>query len=643
MFPVARVRRQRRWVGLMCLLSALSTAAWPLPSVAQDAENPPDRVGRIALLQGLASYRPTAQDPWAGAVLNTPMTNGTALWTEPGAKAEIEIGAARVWMDGGTEIDVAQIDDRQVQLNLVQGRADIHLGGRRPDESYIVNTPSGSASLAGDGFYRVVAGDQQNPARLAVFAGTASFADASDNQGVGAGGEAVIEGNPPQIQTAAASEDDFDQWAEGRERHIAEAVSARFVPPGEPGAADLDQYGQWRTVPDYGNVWVPTGVASDWAPYRDGHWQWIAPWGWTWVDNAPWGFAPFHYGRWVNLGGWWAWAPGPVAVAEPPVYAPALVTFIGDPGSVVVDGGGPCVGWVPLGPGEIYAPTWFGIGVGAAGLAVSFDFFHRMNYGVPPDMINRYNHGGRVDNRWIEHNRGDHATYVNQRFVTVVNRNTFINAQSVQHGLVHVRPGAEIRPGASFREAALPSTPTRQSRLGPSTRTAATPPRTAFAASRVMPALHSQPRAYAGPTGRVAPFAAREQHGAARTETPRAQSPGASVPRARVPRTEVPRTNAAPAFQREQQRAVQHERVEPRAATHQPQALRQQQPARQEQFRQQQHIRQEPAMRQQQQFRQQPVRQQPAFRQQPAAHQPAAHAPAGHAPSQVVPPGQRQH
>src|SRR5664279_5923051 len=76
-----------------------------------------------------------------------------------------------------------------------------------------------------------------------------------------------------------------------------------------------------RDSPTYGNVWMPTSVQSGWAPYHNGHWVWVAPWGWTWVDDAPWGYAPFHYGRWVSLRGNWGWVPGPINYQ--PVYAPA--------------------------------------------------------------------------------------------------------------------------------------------------------------------------------------------------------------------------------------------------------------------------------------------------------------------------------
>jgi hypothetical protein len=93
------------------------------------------------------------------------------------------------------------------------------------------------------------------------------------------------------------------------------------------------------------------------VPYRHGHWAFVQPWGWTWVDDAPWGFAPFHYGRWVEIDDRWAWTPvvpGAVRFGRP-VYAPALVAFIG---LGVGAGVGASVGWIPLGPREAYRPPY---------------------------------------------------------------------------------------------------------------------------------------------------------------------------------------------------------------------------------------------------------------------------------------------
>src|SRR6516162_11593872 len=153
-------------------------------------------------------------------------------------------------------------------------------------------------------------------------------------------------------------DDDFDRWCYDRDNRWEHSQSARYVSDDVVGYEDLDEYGGWRPVPEYGTVWFPHTTIVGWAPYRYGHWVWVSPWGWTWVDDAPWGFAPFHYGRWAFANGVWLWVPG--RVVERPVYAPALVAFVGGPRfslSVSVGGGGG-VAWFPLGPGEVYRPAY---------------------------------------------------------------------------------------------------------------------------------------------------------------------------------------------------------------------------------------------------------------------------------------------
>ncbi len=131
-----------------------------------------------------------------------------------------------------------------------------------------------------------------------------------------------------------------------------------YIPREVVGYQQLDPYGSWAQDPSYGAVWYPRVTVADWAPYRYGHWEWISPWGWTWIDDAPWGFAPFHYGRWAMIGSRWAWVPG--RMGPRPVYAPALVAFVGGGGvnfSLSI-GGGDGIGWFPLGPGEAWQPTY---------------------------------------------------------------------------------------------------------------------------------------------------------------------------------------------------------------------------------------------------------------------------------------------
>jgi hypothetical protein len=134
---------------------------------------------------------------------------------------------------------------------------------------------------------------------------------------------------------------------------------AEYVSSDAVGYQDLNEYGNWQTEPDYGEVWFPGQLDADWAPYSEGHWTWISPWGWSWIDQAPWGFAPFHYGRWGFFGGRWGWVPPPPR--RHALYAPALVAWVGGPGTrgaTLELGGGAAVGWLPLAPGEVYVPGY---------------------------------------------------------------------------------------------------------------------------------------------------------------------------------------------------------------------------------------------------------------------------------------------
>ena len=152
------------------------------------------------------------------------------------------------------------------------------------------------------------------------------------------------------------SNDDWDQWVASRDARDDNVSSARYVSREMDGAEDLDQYGTWETFPGYGPCWVPTIPSGVWAPYTFGRWAWVAPWGWTWIDEEPWGFAPFHYGRWALVSGIWVWAPG--AIVRHPVYAPALVTWIGQRPGPGRPPDGSHIAWAPLGPRQPFHPLY---------------------------------------------------------------------------------------------------------------------------------------------------------------------------------------------------------------------------------------------------------------------------------------------
>ncbi len=335
---------------VLCLSSALPLLA--------DEGDPPGRIARLSYLQGSVSFEPSGEENWAQATLNYPLTTGDRLWTDTGARAELETGnvAIRMWQQ--TDLTTTNLNDQLIQLGLAQGSLRISAYNLPPGQSVEVDTPNAAITVVQPGNYRVDTYPNQNMTLVTVNTGSLQITGNGINQTVESGQSAQLTGsNPVQLNwTALPPRDDFDEWSNKRDEKYLRAKSRQYVSPSVPGYYDLDGYGNWATVADYGPIWYPAGVAVAWCPYRYGRWVWVEPWGWTWVEDEPWGFAPFHYGRWVQIGVRWGWLPGPIVAA--PVYAPAFVAFIGGPGFTLSFGFGGVAAWFPLGPGEPFFP-WY--------------------------------------------------------------------------------------------------------------------------------------------------------------------------------------------------------------------------------------------------------------------------------------------
>ena len=352
--------------AVLPLVARAQPAPPPLPAPREGRPDliqgdPPERVGRIAALTGTVSFHNPGDTQWSAATPNYPVSSGNSFWTEPSSQAQLEVSASRIAMADSTEFDVATLDAGGLQAVAAQGEVYLHLRDLARDEAWSIQTPRGVVRLSGDGRYAIVVGTTEQPTLVTVVDGSAQIEGPGLSLRVAADQTATISGADSfQGSVGAALRDRFLTERLNAERPP--PVAAAAIPPqvvAMPGGSDLLGTGNWSQAPDYGEVWYPP-VAATWVPYREGHWAYVAPWGWTWVDDAAWGFAPFHYGRWVQIGGRWGWTPGVAAVARPPIYAPALVSFIGIGVGVAVGAAlaSGSIGWVPLGPREEFHP-WY--------------------------------------------------------------------------------------------------------------------------------------------------------------------------------------------------------------------------------------------------------------------------------------------
>lgn len=337
-----------------------------LGSASFAADDPPGRVGQLVQAQGTVWLLDGQTGEWTSAPNNRPLTSGDRLTTDRGARAELRVGSTTVRLDGGTDFEFRRLDDDRVDMMLHSGSLALRVRSPEVAAEVEVATAEGRFRPGQPGHYRI---DRRDDASLASsWRGELVFDGADSSLRLPAGRRAEFWLQGPQRAThytwRDAMNDEFSQWVASADLDDDRYANTRHVSTEMTGQEDLSRYGNWSSDAEHGALWVPRDVAADWAPYRYGHWSWIAPWGWTWIDDARWGFAPFHYGRWVHYRGRWCWAPGqPVAR---PVFAPALVSWVSLPGapvSVYVGAGpAPRVGWLPLAPGEYYRP-----GYGASG------------------------------------------------------------------------------------------------------------------------------------------------------------------------------------------------------------------------------------------------------------------------------------
>lgn len=425
-------------VLLLCLVAGLAQAQ----SDADDSADPPTRVARLSYIGGELGLLPSGAKNWSDANVNRPLTTGDKLSSAAGARAELEFDGGTLRIDGQSDLGLLDLNDHLAQIELTQGRLSLTVRQLGDGESYEIDTPALALVVDQPGTFRVDVDPRDGGTRVAALDGAATvFGENNAQRSINPGRSYRFTDASLGMVTISDINggDAFDRWAGERDRRYAQSDSRQYVSEDVVGYQDLDQYGAWQDSSEYGAVWYPRNVGSDWAPYRTGHWAYIAPWGWSWIDDAPWGYAPYHYGRWAYTQRGWGWIPGPRGVRA--IYAPALVAFVGGGGWSVGIGGAP-VGWFPLGPGEIYNP-WYRVG---------------RRYYTNVNMHNIRVRGGHdprrdIDDHYNRYRRGDvdrgERNHHAPRGFTAVSGDNFAGGHRVQRNRLHVDPrklaGAPLR------------------------------------------------------------------------------------------------------------------------------------------------------------------------------------------------------
>jgi hypothetical protein len=396
------------------------------------SNDPPGRVGRLNELAGDVSLQTPGSDQWAHATQNYAVTSGDRLYVAPESHAELDFGQGVVRAGDRADVTVTNLSDHFAQLGLADGTMDASIYRWIPADSIEFDTPNGALIPQQAGTYRIWVDPNDNSTIVTAEAGTLLVTGPGISETLQPGQTVRLSGtNPVQLSVVSgpsgyAAPEQFVTWSTGRDRlyRIAQLrPEARYINQETPGWVDLVDNGRWITTSSNQSVWCPSNVSSSWVPYRTGHWSYVNPWGWTWVDDNSWGYTTSHYGRWAQVSSGdcsWGWVPSSTTTA--PVYAPALVSFVEGIANLAGVTNGQA--WFPLGPEEPYFP-WY---------------THSDAYLTAVNLANIGAVAGL--DRLLHPSNIDAIAFVNRPVaLTVVPTTVVVSGEPVAPAIVHVPPG----------------------------------------------------------------------------------------------------------------------------------------------------------------------------------------------------------
>jgi hypothetical protein len=321
------------------------------------------KVARISFIRGEAQIKRVDSKDWEKAVQNLPLVEGDQIATDSNSRLEIQFDTQKyLRLDENSYLKISTLRDEGIAVSLPQGIMSVRLLEFDKDRSYFeIDAPQTTVSVQKYGLYRIDSGDRNNSEVRVAVTDNGQAKIYSDNSGFtlknGRSAKIFLDGNNQgEWETSDASRyvDEFDNWVLDRDaktaKRLQQANYDKYYDRDMYGAEDLNDYGEWIYTKKYGNVWRPYRSSlsnyRDWSPYRYGHWRYIPPFGWTWVNDESWGWATYHHGRWIYDDGDWCWTPYTYYRPSRSWWFPALVY-------VVYIGNNIC--WYPSG----YYDRWY--------------------------------------------------------------------------------------------------------------------------------------------------------------------------------------------------------------------------------------------------------------------------------------------
>ncbi|MGA2457167.1 MAG: FecR family protein [Terriglobales bacterium] len=349
-------------LGKMVAMWALLAAAFLVISASGESKA---RIVRLSVVQGTVQFDRATGNGFDRAFINLPVIESSRLKTGKDGRAEVEFeDGSALRLAPNSEVDFIRLalgDDGQKlsTVQLVSGTiyANLHPknAGQKTGDQFLLNFDRESVTVPQAAHFRVQLGYAR--ATLAVFKGKLSATSPAGQIDVAEKHSATIDlsnkdlakndlahSDPAKKDTFVIAEnykdDPSDAWdSQQTDYHdrYASAGGASLSSPYGYGMSDLNYYGNFMSVPGYGNVWQPYFLGANWSPFQDGAWAFYPGAGYMWVSGYPWGWMPYNYGNWAFAPGYgYVWQPGnwntwnvlPVVVNAPAkMIVPAAPAF----------------------------------------------------------------------------------------------------------------------------------------------------------------------------------------------------------------------------------------------------------------------------------------------------------------------------
>src|SRR5881296_2942854 len=234
----------------LLILALVLTSATGLASSKYDS-----RIARLSLIEGHVSFQHSQEVEWSAASINMALQPADRIYTGEDGRAEIQFDDGSVMrLAAKTDIEILSLTDELIQVRILIGLSTLSV---QSSVNFEINTPAAAFNTARKGVYRIDVNENGDTDAI-VRKGILDAANNKFSRRIESGDLLHVTTGAEGTETLSRYEarDEWDEWNDRRNADLLAYESRKYLPDyASVGANDLDRYGRWISVDDYGPAW----------------------------------------------------------------------------------------------------------------------------------------------------------------------------------------------------------------------------------------------------------------------------------------------------------------------------------------------------------------------------------------------------